>query len=683
MWKSDVEYNRLLQDIVKFVIAFGSIIERNPLQAYGGALVFCPTSNMARKTQWEHRLPVIRSVGGISDDNDLDILPLEGHKLSVFDIAFSPDGKTLASGSQDRSVRFWDTLTGSYKAQLSDFEGSVSGVAYSQDGKMLVSASDRIQFWDTCNSHLERDVDLGEEFACSIVFIPNSNNVAAVLSNGTVRAWDSRTGQLLFTAQASSKTERYLVPKLPLAVSHDGRLLGSAIDSTVYLLDGETGERKGSLEGYSGEVRAIAFRPDGGMIATTSRDGRLELWSINTTADSPSIYHGGRETFYSVAFSPDGRLLATGSRDGVVWLWDVDDSTSNAKGRAMVIQEFTGHADTIFQLSFSPDGKQLASASRDSTVRLWDISNGKSKTPRKEFFSVSPVIFSRDGTMAVSVTECETISFWNVNDGSCQLQLRFDDELYRILDIDLSPDGTLIAISGGHRACLWQIDFKETVGWPPNHLEASEKIDGATGKAIESFGVPYSVAFSPNGNMLAVGWSDHTIRLWDVATQEHSKTLCYPEAVTYIAFSPDGRILASAVQQTEFGGTWSIWICEANGDSWDSEPIEVASSIDNLDRLTFWPDSQHLETGWALLDLKTYSVDHSHLRARPPGDVYLADDWIMRDQSRIIWLPPDLRTAGAAARDNTVVLGHQGDQLTFLKLSSSGTDEDEDEYRRG
>mgnify|MGYP001187721544 CR=1 FL=1 len=278
----------------------------------------------------------------------------------VYEVAYSPDGKTLAAASS-LGIQFYDAGT-LEKIRLIDTKSLVSSIAFSPDGRWLASGSNdkTIKLWDTESGALQQSLEghsNGEEI---VAFAPDGSKLASGSHDNTIKLWDITSCELLNSLQGHSS---YVSS---VSFSTDGRRLASgSYDKTIKLWDSESGALLQTLVGHHDYVTSVAFSPDGRELASGSWDNTIKLWDI-TSGELLNILKGHLSYVTSVAFSPDGRRLASGSADNTIRLWDVESGAL-----LQTLEDQNGDANSV---AFSPDGRRLASGSSDGTIRIWDIS---------------------------------------------------------------------------------------------------------------------------------------------------------------------------------------------------------------------------------------------------------------------------------------------------------------------
>jgi WD40 repeat protein len=288
---------------------------------------------------------------------------LTGHTDWVRSVAYSPDGQTIASGSDDNTIKLWRVSDGTEILTLTRHTYAVFSVAYSPDGQTLAFGS----------------------------------------SNNTIKLWRVSDGAYIRTLTGHSDRVN------SVAYSPDGQILASgSSDQTIKLWRVSDGAYIRTLTGHSDRVNSVAYSPDGQILASGSYDNTIKLWGVSDGAHIRT-FTGHTDWVFSVAYSPDGQILASGSYDGTIKLWRVSDGA--------YILNLTRHSGAVHSVAYSPDGQTIASGSSDQTIKLWRVSDGaRIFTLISHINWVNSVAYSPDGQILASGSYDGTIKLWRVGE---------------------------------------------------------------------------------------------------------------------------------------------------------------------------------------------------------------------------------------------------------------------------
>jgi WD40 repeat protein len=467
------------------------------------------------------------------------------HTGGVTCLAYSPDGKRFASGAADKKV--WVQNEGQDGFFLPEGLGAVHALSFSPDGSQLATASGdmNVLVWDPVAG--QRRAVLGPcDGVVTVAFSPDGRFLAAGLGDGAVVIWDAK---VMWDAKKLNKPLRSLkchaagVNGLAFTPDSRGLVTGGAVGPTVgevKLWDPATGEELLCLLGHTAPVTAVAVGRDG-RLASASGDKTIKLWDAARVLDALPLDMGPTAWVFGVAFSADGRNVAGGGSDGNVCVWD-----AHTRQRTRLLK---GHSQWVACVAYSRDGR-LASGGEDGTVKLWGPDKDQPECTlggdEKDAKGIAGVAFSPDGGQVAAVTWDDLVRVWDVKTRRetqrFQGSGRWRRQDWIILDgqhVAFSPDGRRLATAEGSEVTVCDV----TTGGEVRPLS------GLPGRVV-------CVAYDAAGRRLAGASEDGTIKVWDEATGEATQTLKgHTGRVSGMAFSPSSRRLVSA----SLDGTVKLW----------------------------------------------------------------------------------------------------------------------------
>jgi len=330
---------------------------------------------------------------------------VKGHamKSSINSIAFSPDGKALICAGDDKPLKLLDVESGKIICKLKGHKDNVESVAFSPNGKLIASGSmdNTVRLWDVENKKEIATLKGHKGSVWDVAFSPDGNTVASGSSDGTIKLWDimrrvENATLKILSSQEKNNTE--FIPWVYGLTLVGGKILPKKIDNKEI--------RPG--------IYAVAFNPDGRLLACASQDGTIRMWDVEQRTEVATL-KGHDDIVIDIAFSSDGNLIISGGADNTVKLWDVE--------KELEIATLIGHKDRIKCVSFSPDGKLIASASVDRSVIIWDIEHRtpidtfrvQYKNDKNDGGFVYAIAFSPDGRLLASGRGDGRVNLWDMS----------------------------------------------------------------------------------------------------------------------------------------------------------------------------------------------------------------------------------------------------------------------------
>ena len=614
-----------------------------------------------------------------------DAMTLLGHNNIVFDVAFSPDGKTLAS--TDGTVRLWNLSTGQEIRNLVGRDAELDAVAWSPDGHRLATAGsdgvvvvwnadtgdpigasaahptrlgavawspdgtrvaaggvdNQLLVYNSATGAIEHVIRAETHDIRSIAWSPDGHHLTAAGGEKDVGIWNADTGQVEHVLRGHTN----IVNRI--AWSPDGTKLASASnDHTAKVWNAATGSEIATLKGHTLGLWSIAWSPDNARVVTTSEDQTIKVWPAAGGAATITL-RGHTQAACSVAWNPDGKTLATGGYDQTVKMWNLADDRE--------VPVLSADTAEVLAVAWSPDGRRLASTGTDQLVHIWDAGT------RKELFTlightsqVLTIGWSPDGHRLASAGPDGTLRVWDADRGTPLHSFNVGDEV--INDVCWSPDGKRLATgeydasvrtrdadSGveihrftGHKSSVYRIayspDGTRLASASGDH--ALKLWDCASGKLVMSIDGQTSefnsVAWSTDGKRLATASGDQTIGVWNAATGVRELTLRgHTTHVTDVRWSPDGTRLASS------SADHSVKL-------WDTATGSEALTLNcgsNVNAVTWSPDGTALASADDDGAVRIHDATAGYIAARSPqylpmldrklaADPANAADWLLR-----------------------------------------------------
>jgi WD40 repeat protein/transcriptional regulator with XRE-family HTH domain len=463
-------------------------------------------------------------------------LAWQAHIFFVSALAFSPDGRTLASVSWDNTVKLWNVASGTLLWSGGQ-TGGITCVAFAPDGRLLASGGGDtfVQLWDPqSGTNVQRLAGQGGA-VYSLAWSPDGGLLASGCSDGSIWVWEPEVPEPNTRVRVLAGHTDWVTGQ---TFAPDGaRLASASFDGTVKLWDMTSGDCLQTFTWHTDRVHSVVWSPDGRTLASCSFDQTIWLWDVKESR-SRAVLHGHTAVIYAIAFTPDSRTLLSGSDDGTVRMWDVESGQCH--------RIIGGYVASLFDIDWSPDGTQLASGGADTLVTLWGVASATApRVLRGHRWIVGGVAWSPDGRLLASAGYDNSIGLWDTATGVCLQVLQDPDAVDTIfLGVAWSPDGHLLACGSHPRGVqVWDMTVR-TRRWV-GHTQQPTLIR--------------RVAWSPDGTRLVGGGGDGSVYVWDARNLTQLLRLAgHDGAVMSVAWSLDGMRLASGGGGRK-GGELFVW----------------------------------------------------------------------------------------------------------------------------
>jgi len=453
----------------------------------------------------------------------------EGHTDEVSLVAYSPDGKTLVSFSWDGSVRSWNLTSSNTKPNwIEKIDFGISSMVYSPDGQMLALGftNGSVQIWNAATGNKLKWFDGHIKEISSIVYNPDGKTLVSVSLDKSVRVWNIATGLEIKRVRHREYVKD--IRSLVYNFKHD-TLLSCSLDGNIRIWDATTGTELKRFKTHTEHCLQVVYSPDGKIVALRSDLG-VQMWDVMSERQLKRLNIPQSAPIWSLAFNPDGKTLALGSV-GKVWIWNIDSGHE--------FKFLKGPSFPVLSIAFSPNGKKLASVFSDSSVLIWNMANENKTKPLQiqgQVDSISSIVFSPDGKMIALSAGDNDVQLWNVESGQelQHLSSVFFNRRIREIEIEMEKYGI--------DSASFDKMFKEI----ETALNLNQKLYEIKHKNYYFNKINViSINFSPDGRWLASGSDDGYIRIWDVNSGEASILLSGHIWNNSVIFNHNSRTLVS------------------------------------------------------------------------------------------------------------------------------------------